>query len=38
MNFLKKKENLREQYTFMARRLWNIITVPAGVIMAVCGL
>ncbi|MEF9480713.1 hypothetical protein OWR28_26255 [Chryseobacterium sp. 1B4] len=22
----------------MARRLWNIITVPAGVIMAVCGL
>lgn len=33
-----KKKILREQYTFMARRLWNIITVPAGVIMAVCGL
>lgn len=34
----EKKTILREQYTFMARRLWNIITVPAGVIMAVCGL
>ncbi|MFL9833234.1 CopD family protein [Chryseobacterium terrae] len=34
----EKKKILREQYTFMARRLWNIITVPAGVIMAVCGL
>ncbi|KQS91987.1 CopD family protein [Chryseobacterium sp. Leaf394] len=33
-----KKNILREQYTFMARRLWNIITVPAGVIMTVCGL
>ena len=33
-----KKRILREQYTFMARRLWNIITVPAGVIMTVCGL
>ncbi|WP_294317188.1 CopD family protein [uncultured Chryseobacterium sp.] len=33
-----KKRILREQYTFMARRLWNIITVPAGIIMAVCGL
>lgn len=33
-----KKRILREQYTFMARRLWNIITVPAGVIMALCGL
>lgn len=33
-----KKKILREQYTFMARRLWNIITVPAGVIMTVCGL
>ncbi len=34
----EKKTILREQYTFMARRLWNIITVPAGIIMAVCGL
>jgi len=34
----EKKSVLREQYTFMARRLWNIITVPAGVIMAVCGI
>ncbi|MCY0977532.1 CopD family protein [Chryseobacterium wangxinyae] len=34
----EKKKILREQYIFMARRLWNIITVPAGVIMAVCGL
>ena len=33
-----KKEILREQYVFMARRLWNIITVPAGVIMAICGI
>ncbi|OWR13857.1 CopD family protein [Chryseobacterium sp. VAUSW3] len=33
-----KKEILREQYLFMARRLWNIITVPAGVIMLVTGL
>lgn len=34
----EKKKILREQYTFMARRLWKIITVPAGVIMAVCGI
>ncbi|MCU7613300.1 CopD family protein [Chryseobacterium sp. GMJ5] len=34
----EKKTILREQYTFMARRLWNIITVPAGVIMTICGL
>ena len=33
-----KKQVLREQYLFMARRLWNIITVPAGVIMLVSGL
>ncbi|MBW8360889.1 MAG: CopD family protein [Kaistella sp.] len=33
-----KKQILREQYVFMARRLWNIITVPAGVIMLVSGL
>ena len=34
----QKKLILREQYVFMARRLWNIITVPAGVIMLVSGL
>ncbi|KQM34168.1 CopD family protein [Chryseobacterium sp. Leaf201] len=34
----EKKKILREQYIFMAGRLWNIITVPAGIIMAVCGL
>lgn len=34
----EKRKILREQYTFMARRLWNIITVPAGIIMAVCGI
>lgn len=33
----QKKIILREQYLFMARRLWNIITVPAFVIMTVCG-
>ncbi|CAD7797051.1 hypothetical protein CHRY9390_00102 [Chryseobacterium aquaeductus] len=33
-----KKRILREQYIFMARRLWNIITVPAGIIMTVCGV
>lgn len=33
-----KKSILREQYVFMARRLWNIITVPAGVIMLLSGL
>ena len=33
-----KKQILCEQYIFMARRLWNIITVPAGTIMAVSGL
>lgn len=34
----QKKQILREQYIFMARRLWNIITVPAGMIMLVTGL
>ena len=34
----EKSKILREQYIFMARRLWNIITVPAGIIMTVCGL
>lgn len=33
-----KKIILREQYVFMARRLWNIITVPAGIIMLVSGI
>ncbi len=33
-----KQQVLREQYAFMARRLWNIITVPAGVIMLVAGI
>lgn len=33
-----KKMVLREQYIFMARRLWNIITVPAGVIMTLAGV
>ena len=33
-----RKLILREQYVFMARRLWNIITVPAGIIMLVSGL
>ena len=33
-----KKQVLREQYVFMARRLWNIITVPAGIIMLGTGL
>ena len=33
-----KKSILREQYVFMARRLWNIITVPAAVIMLLSGI
>ena len=33
-----KKAILHEQYVFMATRLWNIITVPAGVIMLVTGI
>ncbi len=34
----QKKQILRAQYIFMARRLWNIITVPAGIIMLASGL
>ena len=34
----QKKLILREQYVYMARRLWNIITVPAGVIMLSTGI
>lgn len=33
-----KQEVLRAQYTFMARRLWNIIIIPAGLIMLTCGI
>lgn len=33
-----KKQILREQYLLMARRLWNIITVPAFIIMTLAGL
>ena len=33
----QKQKILREQYVFMARRLWNIITVPAGIIMLISG-
>ncbi|PST43913.1 hypothetical protein CYV15_06970 [Riemerella anatipestifer] len=32
-----KQTILREQYLFMMRRLWNIITVPAGVLMLLFG-
>jgi len=34
----QKQKILREQYVFMARRLWNIITVPAGIIMLISGI
>ncbi|SDD92323.1 CopD family protein [Riemerella columbipharyngis] len=33
-----KKTILREQYLFMIRRLWNIITLPAGVLMFMFGV
>lgn len=33
-----KKSILRQQYTFMLRRLWNIITLPAGSLMLLFGL
>ena len=33
-----KRKILREQYVFMARRLWNIIIIPAGIIMLGTGL
>lgn len=35
---IEKQKILREQYAFMATRLWNIITVPAGVLMLITGL
>ena len=33
-----KKEVLRNQYVYMMTRLWNIITVPAFVLMSVFGI
>jgi len=33
-----KQEILREQYVMMARRLWNIIIIPAGIIMLISGI
>lgn len=33
-----KQKILREQYAFMAKRLWNIIIIPAGLIMLIAGL
>lgn len=33
-----KQKILRDQYVYMARRLWNIITVPAGIIMLLTGI
>ncbi|AJW62667.1 CopD family protein [Elizabethkingia anophelis] len=33
-----KKDVLREQYSFMASRLWNIITVPGGTLMLIFGI
>lgn len=33
-----KQAILREQYAFMAKRLWNIIIIPAGTIMLAAGL
>ncbi|WP_312324626.1 CopD family protein [Soonwooa sp.] len=38
-DFENPKQNiLREQYAYMAKRLWNIIIAPAGIIMLSCGL
>lgn len=33
-----KQQILRNQYRFMAVRLWNIITIPAGILMLLSGL
>lgn len=33
-----KRKILREQYVFMVRRLWNIIIIPAGIIMLATGI
>lgn len=32
-----EKEILQNQYLYMIRRLWNIITVPAGILMTLFG-
>lgn len=38
-DFQEPKQNiLRTQYAYMAKRLWNIIIVPAGIIMTVAGI
>lgn len=34
----EKQKILREQYVFMASRLWNIIIVPAGTLMLLFGI
>lgn len=33
-----KQKILREQYVYMARRLWNIITLPAAILMLIFGV
>lgn len=33
-----EKEILQKQYLYMIKRLWNIITVPAGILMTIFGL
>ena len=33
-----EKQILQNQYFYMIRRLWNIITVPAGILMTIFGL
>ena len=33
-----KKSVLREQYAFMTKRLWNVITLPAAVLMLIFGI
>lgn len=33
-----EREILRVQYKFMEKRLWNVITVPAGILVLVTGL
>lgn len=34
----EKREILREQYLYMSVRLWNIIIIPAGIIMLITGI
>ncbi len=33
-----KKTILQEQYTFMEKKLWNVITAPALIILIIMGL